>query len=117
MLQIKLNHSGGAAMNMSANPYVIVYARAHVCPRSDKKLFSARHLSRSRQSIFGDTYWRFTVLITRILIRPGDIFCFQSGNRGTSFIRPAHSRFKFNHNEEAIKIAIVHGIEPIAASS
>lgn len=96
---------------------VYTRARAHVCPHSDKKLFSAGHLSRSRQSIFGDTYWRFTVLITRILIRPGDIFCFQSGRRGTSFIRPAHSRFKFNHNEEAIKIAIVHGIEPIAASS
>lgn len=66
---------------------------------------------------------RFTVLITRILIRPGDIFCFRAGTDadarryGTSFIRPAHGRFKFNHNEEAIKIAIVHGIEPIAAGS
>lgn len=55
MLQIKLNHSGGAAMNMSADPYVIVYARAHTCAHVQTKSFFQPDIYREADSLFSGT--------------------------------------------------------------
>lgn len=65
MLRIKLNHS-------------VIEGRARGgAPRSDVTAFRSVIYCKADNLFSGDTYRRFTVLITRILIRPGDIFCFQ----------------------------------------